>query len=148
MRKTLYLFFVLFVINSCCEPSYNIEDNIPIQKNNKGIQIIVQTKNANNEYINLRTDTVEWLGANRIVTVNNDTISYLELDIKSNQTKFKIVHQLGIDTCIFNYNWSPVTHGINCGGANKMERNRINFSVASNRGKVKDSLGIYLFKIN
>jgi len=148
MRRSLLFIFLIVIINSCCEPSYNNEDNIPIQKNNKGIQIIVQTKNANNEYINLKTDTVEWLGTNRILPVNNDTISYLELNIKSNQTKFKITHQLGIDTFIFNYNWRPVTHRISCGGANKMERDMIDFSVTSNRGIVKDSLGIYLFKIN
>lgn len=148
MRNYYLLLIVILAIYSCCEPSNNNEENYPIQKDYKGIRIIVQTKNSNNEYINVKTDKVEWMGTNKIQTVNNDTISYLELDIKTNQTKFKIIHQFGIDTFIFNYGWSPVTHGMSCGGPNKMSRNMINLSVSSNKGIVKDSLGIYLFKIN
>lgn len=148
MRNYYLLLIVILAMHSCCESSNNNEENFPIQKEYKGIRIIVQTKNSNNEYLNVKTEKVEWMGTNKIQTVNNDTISYLELDIKSNQTKFKIIHQLGIDTFILNYGWSPVTHGMSCGGPNKMSRNMVNLSVSSNRGIVKDSLGIYLFKIN
>jgi hypothetical protein len=143
--KTVFFILILY-IQSCCDPSMNYDENIPT-KNNKGYLVIIQSKNINSDYFNVKTYTVEWLGTNNFQIVNNDTISYLSIDIKNNQTKFKINHQLGIDTIVFNYNWEQMKHKVGC-TYNKIERNQYNFRAISNKGSVKDSIGIFFFKIN
>ena len=105
MKKLLIPFLFLTIIQSCCENSTFFDS-----EEQKDIGLVVQVKDNNGIYINSRINNVEWLGSKYVQTVNSDTAKGLSLNLKANQTFFKINHAKGNDTIEFNYSWDPVTY--------------------------------------
>ncbi|MFY7732691.1 MAG: hypothetical protein ACOVSR_04355 [Bacteroidia bacterium] len=121
-------FFILCIIQSCCKDTSNIS---PF---GDGFKLVVQSKDGNNVYRNVKINTIEWLGSEHLQQVNSDTSGELTLNNRANITQFKINHANGIDTLTFKYNWGEVRYEGGCYGASgRMERkiNALTFSMTN-----------------
>jgi len=144
MKKLLIPFLFLTIIQSCCKNSGFLESNEQLD-----IGIVVQKKDNNGVYVNSKISNIEWLGANYIQNINADTAKGLSLNVKANQTQFKIIHANGVDTITFNYSWDPVTYDKCYGSSDRMIRNVRGVSAFSNNLTIqRNQSKTYTLKLN
>ncbi len=145
LQKTISYLLFIFVFQSCCKESSFYDST-----EQKNIRIAVLKKDNNGVYVNSKINSIEWLGANYVQNVNTDTATGLSLNVKANQTQFKILHLNGIDTITFNYSWDPVNYSKGCyTESTRMTRNVRGVSAISSKATIqKNYSNTYTLKLN
>ncbi len=142
-KKLTFLFILVSIFQSCCKDDYySLADK-------SKYTLIVQTKAPNNSYSNVKINTIEWLGADYIQQVAADTAQDLTLNLRAEQTQFKINHANGTDTITFTYKWDPVTYNRGCWGEhNRMERYAKGIVVTGSKTIISTLSGGFILRLN
>jgi hypothetical protein len=146
MKNDFSIILISLFISSCCN-NYG-DENYPIDKNYKGISFIVQSKDSNNNYKNIRIKTVEWIGINYIQEINYDTTFHLSLNVKSNQTQFKIIHELGTDTLSFVHIWNQVEYHTSCTRRSEFKRDYNTLEYSATTKSITTIPYYYVLRVN
>ncbi|MES2654172.1 MAG: hypothetical protein V4620_01190 [Bacteroidota bacterium] len=142
-KKLAYIFILLSIFQSCCKDDYYSPGS------SGKYTLIVQVKDVNNNYINVKINTIEWLGSDYVQQVATDTATDLTLNPRAEQTQFKINHANGTDTVTFTYKWGPVAYNKGCWGENnRMERLAKGLVVTGSKPVSSINSGRYILRLN
>lgn len=142
-KKLVPIFILISLLQACCKDDYYSPEN------SGNYMLIVQAKDANNIYRNVKINTIEWLGTDYIQQVATDTATDMTLNPRAEQTQFKINHANGTDTVTFTYKWGPVAYNKGClGQNNRMERLAKSIVVTGTKPTGGSVAGGYILKLN